>query len=247
MQPFDFSPLKPPLDLLVVAPHPDDAEISVGGTILQAVRSGLRVGVVDVTDGEPTPHGTTEIRRKETAAATEVLGIAWRTNLGLPNRQLQNDVESRRRLAEVFRLARPQLVLAPYWDDAHPDHVAASALADTARFWAKLSRTDLRGDPWWPPQIFYFWSIHLRIHPAPAFVLDISAEMDDKLRAIRCYESQKLTERRNDAPTPLDDIRDRARYWGWSVGTAYGEPFASREELAVRDVRTLLRGRDSNV
>jgi len=246
MQPFDWSPVNPPLDLLVVAPHPDDAEISVGGTIIQAVRSGLRVGIVDLTDGEPTPHGTAELRQRESAAATETLGIAWRTNLGLPNRELQNDMESRRSLAEVFRLTRPQLVLAPYWEDAHPDHVAASALADAARFQAKLTRTDLRGAPWWPPQIFYYWSIHLRIHPAPAFVLDISGAIDDKLRAIGCYESQMVTGRSTDFPTVLDDIRDRARYWGWSIGAAYAEPFASREEFAVRDVRTLMSATDDD-
>lgn len=240
MQPFDWSPLNPPLDLLVVAPHPDDAEISVGGTIVQAVRSGLRVGVVDLTDGEPTPRGTVELRRRETEQATEALGIAWRTNLGMPNRQLQNDLDARRNLAEVFRLTRPRLVLAPYWEDAHPDHVAASALADAARFWAKLTRTDLRGDPWWPPRFYYFWSIHLRIHPKPAFVLDVSDAIEDKLRAIRCYESQMLTGRPAEFPSVLDDIQDRARYWGWSIGTAYGEPFASREEFAVRDVRSLL-------
>lgn len=239
MPPFEWTPLDPPLDLLVVAPHPDDAEIGVGGTIVQAVRAGLRVGVVELTDGEPTPHGSPEIRQRETAEATKVLGLAWRTNLGLPNRRLQNDLASRRPLAEVFRLTRPQLVLAPYWDDAHPDHVAASALVDAARFWAKLSRTDLRGAPYWPTDIYYFWSIHLRIHPQPAFVLDVSDAIDDKLRAIRCYESQMLTGRSGEFPTVLDDIRDRARYWGWSIGAAYGEPFASREEFAVRDVRSL--------
>jgi bacillithiol biosynthesis deacetylase BshB1 len=239
MQPFDWSPLVPPLDVLVVAPHPDDAEISVGGMVLQAVRAGLRVGIVELTDGEPTPQGTIEQRRRETAEATQVLGIAWRTNLGLPNRQLQDDPESRRLLAEVFRLTRPQLVLAPYWEDAHPDHVAASALVDGARFWAKLSRTDLRGAPWWPPRIFYFWSIHLRIHPAPAFVLDISDAIEDKMHAVGCYQSQLVTGRSTEFPTIVDDIRDRARYWGWSIGTAYAEPFASREEFAVRDIRSL--------
>ena len=251
MQPFDWSPLDLPLDVLVVAPHPDDAEISVGGMLIQAVRAGLRVGIVELTDGEPTPNGTIENRRRETAEATSVLGIAWRTNLGLPNRELQNDIESRRRLAEVLRLTRPQLVVAPYWEDAHPDHVAASALVDAARFWSKLSRTDLRGDPWWPPEIYYFWSIHLRIHPSPAFVLDISDAIDDKMRAVRCYQSQLVSGRSAEFPTMLDDIRDRARYWGWSIGTAYAEPFASREAFAVREIRSLFNaskpGRESTI
>jgi bacillithiol biosynthesis deacetylase BshB1 len=221
------------LDLLVVAPHPDDAEISVGGTIVRSVQSGARVGIVDLTDGEPTPHGTPELRAQETAAATAKLGIAWRENLGLPNRSLQHTLEARRVLAEVFRAHRPKVILAPYWEDVHPDHVAASQLADAARFWSKLTKTDLAGEPYWPPKMYYFWSVHLRIHPKPSFVLDISGQIEEKLGAIRCYASQVLTGRSSAFPTALDDIRDRARYWGWSIGTAYGEPFCSREEIGV--------------
>jgi N-acetylglucosamine malate deacetylase 1 len=225
------------LDVIVVAPHPDDAEISVGGTILTCQAHGLRVGVVDLTDGEPTPHGSPEIRARETAAATEALQLAWRQNLGLPNRGLQNTLEARRLLAGVFRLTRPGIILAPYWEDAHPDHVAASQLTDDARFWSKLSRSDMPGDPFWPPKIYYYWSIHLRIHPQPAFVLDISQAIEGKMNAIRCYESQMLTGRPKEHPTVLDDIRDRARYWGWSIGTAYAEPFASRESLGIRNLK----------
>jgi bacillithiol biosynthesis deacetylase BshB1 len=227
----------PPLDVLVVAPHPDDAEISVGGTILTCRSQGLRVGVVDLTDGEPTPHGSREIRARETSAATEVLKLAWRQNLGLPNRSLQNTLEARRQLAGVFRITRPGIILAPYWEDAHPDHVVASRLADDARFWSKLSRSDLPGDPFWPPRIYYYWSIHLRIHPKPAFVLDISQAIDAKMNAVRCYESQMLTGKSEEHPTVLDDIRDRARYWGWSIGKAFAEPFASREELGAATLK----------
>ena len=229
-----------PLDVLVVAPHPDDAEIGVGGTILLCRQQGLRVGVIDLTTGEPTPHGSLEIRAAETAAATHILGLDWRANLGLPNRSLQDDLESRRVLASVFRLTRPKIIVAPYWDDAHPDHVAASRLADDARFWAKLSKSDLPGDPFWPPRMLYFFSIHLRIHPKPAFVLDISPHIDAKLQSIRCYESQFMTGRPQTFPTVLDDIRDRARYWGWTIGAAYGEPLASREEIGLRDLKSLV-------
>lgn len=225
-----------PLDVLVVAPHPDDAEISVGGTILVSRQQGLRVGVVELTNGEPTPYGTPELRARETAAATEVLSLDWRGNLGLPNRQLQADLEGRRALAAVFRLTRPRVILAPYWEDAHPDHVAASSLCDAARFWAKLTRTDLPGQPYHPPTIFYYWSIHLRIHPQPAMVIDISDVIDRKMNAIRCYESQFLLGRSQEFPTPLDDIHDRARYWGWSIGRKFGEPLASREPLGLPGV-----------
>jgi N-acetylglucosamine malate deacetylase 1 len=231
---------RPPLDVLVVAPHPDDAEISVGGTILRCKAQGLRVGVVELTDGEPTPQGSPEIRQEETQAATQVLELDFRHNLLLPNRSLQHTLEARRALAGVFRLTRPQIILAPYWEDAHPDHVVASQLADAARFWAKLSKTDMPGEAYWPPRILYYWSIHLRIHPKPAFVLDVSAVIEQKMDAVRCYASQMLAGRSQEFPSLLDDIKDRARYWGWTIGVAYAEPFASREEIGLSRLDALL-------
>lgn len=228
------------LDLLVVSPHPDDAEISVGGTILKSRSSGMKVGVLDLTTGEPTPHGTAEIRKKETGKATEILQLDWRMNLGLPNRSLQNDLSSRRKIAEVFRTVKPKIILAPYWEDVHPDHVAASQLIDDARFWSKLSKSDLAGEPYWPPRIYYFWSIHLRIHPEPSFVIDISDHIEKKMQAIECYESQIITGRPQEFPTALDDIKDRARYWGWSIHSKYGEPFASREAIGISQLNDLL-------
>ena len=206
-----MSTLDRPLDILAVAPHPDDAEISVGGTLITCQRQGLRVGVLDLTNGEPTPHGSPEIRAKETAAATAILKLDWRQNLGLPNRSLEHTLEARRKLATIFRLTRPTVILAPYWEDSHPDHVAATQLIEAARFWSKLSRTDMEGSPFHPPQILYYFSIHLRVHPQPAFVFDISDAIEEKMASIRCYESQFLTGRSQEFPTPLDDIKDRAR------------------------------------
>lgn len=239
-------PCPAPLDLLVVAPHPDDAEISVGGTILVSRRQGLRVGVLELTSGEPTPFGSLEIRAAETAAATQVLDLNWRANLCLPNRQLQHTLEARQALASAFRLTQPRTILAPWPEDAHPDHGVASELVDAARFWAKLSRTDepgqfpLDGDPFWPPRLYYFWSIHLRIHPKPSFVVDISSAIEQKMRAVECYQSQLVTGRPQTFPTTLDNIRARARYWGWSIHTGYGEPFASREEVGIAGLNALL-------
>lgn len=221
------------LDLLVVAAHPDDAEIGVGGTLLRSKRQGLTTGVLDLTTGEPTPHGSLETRARETAAATKLLELDWRENLGLPNRSVEPTLAARRRLAEVFRQMRPKIICAPYWEDVHPDHVAASQLVDAARFWAKLSKSDLAGEPFWPPKMYYYFSIHLRIHPPPSFVIDISNEIEIKMQALCCYESQFITGRSQERPTPIDDIRDRARYWGWSIGTKYGEPFISREEIGL--------------
>lgn len=233
----------PPLDLLVVAPHPDDAEIGVGGTLLKSKAEGLRVGVVDLTTGEPTPHGSLEIRARETAEATGVLQLDWRGNLGLPNRSLEATREARRALAGVFRLTRPRMLFVPYWEDVHPDHVAASQLADAARFWAKLSKTDFPGEPYWPPRVLYYFSIHLRIHPQPSLVLDISGHIDAKMRAVGAYRSQFITGKPQQFPTPLDDIRDRARYWGWAIGAEHGEPFVSREDIGLGSLAPLLAPR----
>jgi bacillithiol biosynthesis deacetylase BshB1 len=230
-----------PLDILVVSPHPDDAEISVGGTIASSLRQNLRVGVVDLTTGEPTPHGSLVLRQQETAAATEILGLTWRSNLGLPNRSLQPTLESRRQLAQVIRLVRPQIILAPYWQDVHPDHVAASSLVDDARFWAKLSRSDMDGDPFWSPMLLHYFSIHLRIHPVASFVLDVSSDIETKMQAVKAYESQLIKGKPESFPTVIDDIRDRARYWGWSIGKAFGEPFVNRESIGLTSLGSLLR------
>jgi len=230
----------PELDYLVIAPHPDDAELGVAGTILALKAQGARVGVLDLTDGEPTPHGSREIRRAETEAATKILSVDWRGNLGLANRSLTADLESRERLAGALRQLRPRCLFAPYWEDAHPDHVAASSLVDAARFWAKLTKTNLPGEPHYPERIIYYFTIHLRIHPRPSFVIDISSYIDAKMQALACYRSQFTEGRPMTPPTILDNVRDRARYWGWSIGVGFGEPFLTREEVGLRSLRDLV-------
>ncbi|MCS6978134.1 MAG: bacillithiol biosynthesis deacetylase BshB1 [Gemmatales bacterium] len=227
------------LDFLVIAAHPDDAEIGVGGTLALLKSQGFRVGVLDLTDGEPTPFGSPEVRRRETAAATAVLRLDWRDNLGLTNRRLVHDLEARAKLAGVIRLTRPRVLFAPYWEDSHPDHVAASSLVEAARFWAKLTKTDLPGEPHLPSRILYYFSVHLRIHPQPSVVVDISEHLETKLQALRCYPSQFLEGRPDGQPTVIDKVRDQARYWGWAIGTAAGEPLLSREPLGLRSLRDL--------
>jgi bacillithiol biosynthesis deacetylase BshB1 len=222
------------LDVLVIAPHPDDAELGCAGAILRWKDQGLRVGILDLTNGEPTPHGSPEIRARETAAASAVLGLDWRENLGLPNRSLQPTLEARHKLAGVFRQQKPRWLLAPYWVDAHPDHTAATELVEAARFWSKLTKSDLPGQPHHPERIFYYYCVHLRILVEPAFVLDISPYWQRKAAALACYESQFITGRPTEPPTFLDRQRDQAAYWGWSIGTQYGEAFASREPIGLR-------------
>ncbi len=227
------------LDILVVAPHPDDAELGAGGAIMRFLSEGLRVGILDLTDGEPTPQGSPEIRARETAAATDVLGVSWRENLNLPNRSLEATLEARHRLAGVIRRVQPRWLLAPYWIDAHPDHVAATELVEAARFWAKLTKSDLPGEPCHPERIFNYYCVHLKMVPQPAFVLDISPFWERKLAAIACYHSQFVAGRPQQSPTFLERLRDEAAYWGKTIGVAYGEPFACREPIGLSSMQSL--------
>ena len=228
------------LDALVVAPHPDDAELGMGGGILKMLSAGWKIGVLELTNGEPTPHGSLEIRAAETAAATEVLGLSWRDNLGLPNRSLEPTLEARAKLAGVFRTTRPKWIFAPYWTDAHPDHVAATQLVEAARFWSKLSKTDMPGEPFHPQRIFNYYCVHLKMHANPAFVLDISDHWDKKLASIQCYHSQFIKGREHLDPGFIEQLRDEAAYWGKSIGVKYGEPYTSREPIGTHDFGCLV-------
>ena len=200
----------------------------------------LRVGVLDLTSGEPTPFGTLETRAAETATASEILGLDWRDNLGLPNRSLQPTLEAREKLASVIRQQRPRWLFAPYWVDAHPDHLAATELVDAARFWSKLSKTDMPGEPHHPERIYNYYCVHLKMAAQPAFVLDISDYWEQKFAAIRAYQSQFITGRATAPPTFLDQLRDEAAYWGKTIGVAYGEPFACREPIGMRSMAELV-------
>jgi bacillithiol biosynthesis deacetylase BshB1 len=220
------------LDVLVIAAHPDDAELGMGGTIVRMLAEGLRVGILDLTNGEPTPLGSPDIRARETAAASATLGIDWRENLGLPNRRLRATLAARAALAGVIRRTRPRWLFGPHPVDAHPDHVAASRLVTAARFWAKLTKCDLPGEPWHPSRIYTYFSVHLRTIPRPAFVIDISETWERKRTAIACYASQFPANAT--APRVPDRVAAAAAWWGSLIGTDFGEPFGSREPIALR-------------
>ena len=228
------------LDALIVAPHPDDAELGMGGAILGMQNAGLNIGILDLTNGEPTPFGSPEIRIQETEAASQVLGIRWRHNLGLPNRSLEPTLNAREKLASIFRLTQPRWIFAPYWHDAHPDHLAATQLVDAARFWSKLSNTEMPGEPFHPERSYNYYCVHLKMHANPKFVLDISQDWDKKLESIACYHSQFVKGRENLDPQFFDQIRDEAAYWGKSIGVKYGEPFTSREPLGMTNFSSLV-------
>lgn len=230
----------PELDVLVVAPHPDDAELGMGGAICRFLAEGKRVGVLDLTTGEPTPHGSEEVRSQESISATQILGLTWRGNLGLPNRSLEPTLEARKALATVFRCCRAPWIFAPYWVDAHPDHTAGTKLAEDARFWAKLTKTDMVGEPYHPKRIYNYFSIHLRQAVRPAFILDITPHFETKLQSIMTYESQFIRGRSTSPPTFADRVRTNAEYWGQLIGTRYGEPFDCREPIGLESMAHLV-------
>ncbi|MCC9603294.1 bacillithiol biosynthesis deacetylase BshB1 [Stieleria sp. JC731] len=229
-----------PLDMLVVAPHPDDAELGMGGTIAKMVDQGMRVGILDLTTGEPTPHGSEEIRRAETLRATEILRPTWRGNAGLTNRELVHTIENRKHVASYFRMLRPRWIFAPFFHDAHPDHVAATEMIEAARFYSKLSKSDMPGERFHPERLYYYFCIHLRLAVQPNWIVDISETFERKLASIMAYESQFITGRPTDPPTMMDRLTTDAGYFGNLIARRYGEPFATKEPLAIRSLRDLI-------
>jgi len=232
-------PLKP-LDALVIAPHPDDAELGMGGTIAKLITQGWNVGVLDLTTGEPTPHGSLETRMRETNFATDALSLRWRWNLGMRNRFLEPTIENRQALAEVFRITRPRWLFAPYWEDAHPDHIAATQMIEAARFWSKLSKTEMVGEPFHPLRIFYYYCVHLKLVPQPAFIVDISDQWDAKLASVAAYKSQFIAGKEAVSPSFLERIKSESEFWGKAIGVRYGEPFASREPIGLSMLNDLI-------
>lgn len=203
----------------------------MGGTICMLLAQGHEVVLCDLTNGEPTPMGTPERRAAEAAKAAGLLGIRRRITLDLPNRSLEHTLEARRLVAEVIRDVRPDALFVPYWVDAHPDHVAACAIGEAARFWAKLTKTDMRGEPHYPTRVYHCFSTHYDLHVKPSFIVDISAYIEPKMAAVAAYESQFNSQR--GTAWILDAIRDIGRYYGRLISREYGEPFVCREEIGV--------------
>lgn len=226
------------VEVMVVAPHPDDAEIGMGGTVAALEKAGLSVVIVDLTNGEPTPHGTVERRMQERDAASAALGLSERRLLNISNRELFDTVENRKKLATIMRELTPQIVFAPFWEDAHPDHWNATQLVESARFYAKFVKSDMDFAPHYPRKVFYYVSSHIKPKLQPAFVTDISETVDAKMASLRAYASQFLENARNTAV--LDEIKDAARYWGLQIGVPYGEPFISKEHIRVRSMHQLM-------
>ncbi len=211
----------------------------MGGAIVTLLAQGHEVTICDLTNGEPTPRGSPERRAEEAAAAARILGVARRITLPLPNRELTDTVENRRVVAEVIRDVRPELLFVPYWVDAHPDHVAGAALVEAARFYAKLTKTTMRGEPHYPRRVYHFLTTHYDLYVRPSFILDISAAFERKLEAVGAYTSQFGTDRPGEYDME-DWLRRANAYWGFLIGTRYGEPFVCREEVGLSRLDALL-------
>ena len=230
---------KTDLDIVFAAPHPDDLEIGMGGAIAKCVALGYRVGMVHLTDGEPTPRGTRETRLNEARAAAEVLGAHVCEILDLPNRLLMDCPESRYKLATVLRRYRPRVLvgMAGRTVSASPDHYQAQLITEAARFYSQLTKWDERFDGTPPHRMDH---LLYRVVPiaaeTPAFptriVVDISDTIDRKIAAIRCYASQFDAER---VDRLEHYIRSTAGFEGASAGFMYGEAYAVPRPLGVTD------------
>lgn len=235
-------------NVLVVGPHPDDQELGMGGTIALLARQGHRVLLLDLTDGEPTPFGDPVTRAREAEAAAAALSApdnpVRRVQLGLRNRVVEHTIENRHKVAGVIRAWKTQILFVPYFEDAHPDHLAATRISEDARFDAKLTKVDMPtppglepGPPVYPRWLFHYYATHLRIVPSPGFVLDVSATMDSKMAAIAAYRSQFQA---NPANRQIPEwIRAEAAYFGSRIGTPAGEPFFAREPLGLTGFASL--------
>jgi bacillithiol biosynthesis deacetylase BshB1 len=203
----------------------------MGGTIAALIQQGVKVVVVDLTNGEPTPHGSVEKRARETSAASKILGISDRRLLTMKNRELFDTVENRNIVAGLIREVRPEILFGPYWDDVHPDHVQAAALVESARFYAKFVKSELPHSPWYPRKHLHFLSTHIKPRFQPSFIFDVSSYLDTKMAAIEAYASQFVAHEGN--KRRLEEIRAEALYWGHQVGVGAGEPFVCREAIKV--------------
>jgi bacillithiol biosynthesis deacetylase BshB1 len=213
---------------LVIGPHPDDQELGMGGTIIRLASQGHLVHLVDMTNGEPTPRGSVEIRARESAASAKIMGVQ-RTLLGLKNREVVHDIPSRHKLAALIRQHKPNVMFVPYPVDAHPDHVAVSRIAEDARFDAKLTKSGIPGEPWHPKRIIYYFCTHLRMSFQPTFCIDISDQIEQKMAACHCYESQAL----HAEGGLMEMVKTANGYFGGRIGTRYAEPFYSHEVIGL--------------
>jgi len=232
------------LDILAIAPHPDDAELTCGGTLALSARRGYRVGILDLTRGETGTRGTPASRAREAACAARILGVDHRENLELPDAAVEPTMEYKLAVAARLRVLRPRVVILPYWESRHPDHGAASQLGREACYLAGLKKLDLGGKPHRPFKILYATLYDETGRVRPSFVVDVSSVYRQRARAIACYRSQFSGPRHErGVRIPLTGLEERleveCRYYGELIEVRYAEPFLIREPMQVEDIARL--------
>lgn len=232
-----------PIDLLAIAAHRDDVELTCAGTLVKTQRAGYRTGIVDLTAGETATLGDAGTRAREAEQAARVMGVAERVNAGMPDAGIFNTQESRRTVVELIRQMRPRTVILPFPAGRHPDHRIASELCRDACYLAGLARYDASGEPHRPDKVLYAQAY--REDPVkPTFVVDVSAEFDTKMKAIHCYSSQFDGAQAAGELFPTGQdlyelIRVQNAHYGSLIRCKYGEPFYTLETVRIDDVVAL--------
>lgn len=225
------------VDVLAIAAHRDDVEITSGGLIAKFVDLGYTVGILDLTEGEMGSHGDAVTRLAESTEAAKELGVEVRANLGLPDAYLENSLAARAVLAQKIRDFAPQLIIVPHWQQRHPDHRVCSQLSFDASHYAGLKKAKLSGEPHRPRKILY--STYYE-PTTPSFAVDVSAQYDRKLAAIRCYRSQfREGDKTNKVFSPGADLFDFVRANDGALGSQiraqYAEAYVLKEIVAIDD------------
>jgi N-acetylglucosamine malate deacetylase 1 len=229
-----------PVDILAIAAHRDDVELTCAGTLLKALDAGHQTGILDLTAGETATRGSAELRASEASRAAEILGVSERRNAGLPDAHLENSEHARQIVVEQIRYFAPRVVILPFPVGRHPDHRIASELGRDACYLAGLSRYEAGGAPHRPHKILY--ALAYREDPIkPTFVVDISAQFERKLAAIRCYASQFDGVQAAGEIFPTGQglyslVETQNAHYGSLIRVRYGEPFFTHETMAVEDV-----------
>lgn len=229
------------LDALVFGAHPDDAEIGMGGTIAKMVAGGLKIGIIDLTKAELSTRGNVKTRKQETNNASEILMLAVRENLEMPDGRLEINDEYLKMIIWKIRQYKPEIVFAPYKNDRHPDHITASAMIKKASFLAGLANystsdeTEMQ-EAFRPKKIFYFMQSYKF---EPKFIVDISDFFDIKMKSVFAYKTQFYNPESNEPNTYISDpkfvsyLEARSRFYGFQIGKQYGEPFYTEEDLEL--------------
>jgi N-acetylglucosamine malate deacetylase 1 len=231
------------LDLLAIAAHPDDVELTCGGTMIKMARRGYKTGILDLTAGEMGTRGTPETRAKEAAKAAKLLGVAWRGVLGVPDSDVQPSRQHKLKLAGVIRELRPKTVILPYWEARHPDHYHASTMGYEGCFLAGLKALPIAGDAYRPFKILYATSF---AEVRPTLVVDITKEFAQRHKAILAFGSQFRLgkgEAKSKVFLAIDRLEEEmnqlARHYGRMIGVRYGEGFVMKEMIQVEDLMGL--------